>query len=326
MLHTYLTKGLTEGWGLRYPIVAAPMAGPGDGAFARAVTAAGGLGMIGVSSESTVAFVEQQAAAARGGDDARFGIGLMVWAIKRRPKLLDAAIAARPFAIGLSFGSPAPYVERVHAAGIRIATQVSSVAAAREAKAAGVDVIVAQGTEAGGHTGAVATLPLLQAVLDAVSVPVLAAGGIASPRGVAAVLAAGADGVWAGTAFLASPECANTPEARRRVIAATEADTVYTHTFDYAQRVPWPDEYPGRALRNRFAEHWHPRGTELVGDVEAQDEHARAKTAGNYDLAVIYAGQAVGLLHAERPVAEVVHDLGEGAERLLRDRLAALTP
>lgn len=320
MLHTYLT----ERWRLRYPIVAAPMVGPGDGRFARAVTAAGALGMIGVSSESTVAFVEQQAAAARGDDDARFGIGLMVWAIGRRPELLDAAIAARPFAIGLSFGSPAPYVDRIRAAGIRVASQVGSVATAREAEAAGVDVVVAQGNEAGGHTGVVATLPLLQAVLDAVSTPVLAAGGIASPRGVAAALAAGAEGVWAGTAFLASTECANTPESRRRVIAATESDTVYTHTFDYAQRAAWPDEYPGRALRNRFAEQWHPRGTELVHDTAAQEEHARAKAVGDYDVAVIYAGQAVGLLHRERPVAEVVRDLGEGATELLRARATVL--
>ncbi len=108
------------------------------------------------------------------------------------------------------------------------------------------------------------------------------------------------------------------------MIAATEADTIHTHTFDYARRVPWPDAYPGRALRNRFAERWHPRGAALADDAEGQAEYARARAAGDYDTAVIYACQAVGLVRHERPIAEVVRDLGEGAERLLRARCSAL--
>src|SRR5205823_3501360 len=152
------------------------------------------LGMIGVGSETPVSFIEEESAIARGDGTGRFGIGLMVWAVERRPELLDAAVAAQPFLLSLSFGSPAPYVSRAHQAGIVLTTQVNSVEAAREAERAGVDLIVAQGTEAGGHTGQVGTLPLLQAVLEAVQLPVLAAGGIASARGLAAVLAAGAAG------------------------------------------------------------------------------------------------------------------------------------
>ena len=113
------------------------------------------------------------------------------WAIEKRPDLLDAAIEARPFLISISFGSPAPYVERLHQHSILLATQVNTRAEAIQAEQVGVDLIVAQGTEAGGHvTGQVSTLPLLQTVLDAVRIPVVAAGGIASPRGVAAALAA----------------------------------------------------------------------------------------------------------------------------------------
>lgn len=213
-------------------------------------------------------------------------------------------------------------MERAHAAGILVATQVNTVAAASEAEAAGVDVVVAQGTEAGGHTGFVSTLPLLQGVLDAVTVPVLAASGIATARGLAAVLAAGAQGAWIGTAFLVSTEAANSPALRQRVVSAAESDTIHTHAFDDVQRVPWPDQYPGRALRNRFAEQWHGRSKHPTD--EAFAEYAQARSRGGYDVAVIYAGESAGLVHQERSAAEIVQQIGEGAESLLRRRRAKL--
>jgi nitronate monooxygenase len=217
MLHTYLTTT----WHLRYPIIGAPMAYVGRGRLAHAVSKGGGLGMIGIGSTESVEFLAREAAIARGNDQTRFGIGMHAWAIEKRPDLLDAAIEANPFLISLSFGSAAPYAERLHQHDISLATQVNSRAEAMQAERDGVDLIVAQGMEAGGHvTGEVSTLPLLQTVLDAVQVPVLAAGGIASPRGVAAALAAGAVGVWVGTALLASPECENTEQARARIVQA----------------------------------------------------------------------------------------------------------
>ena len=127
--------------------------------------------MIGIGSKHSVEFIDQEAAIARGTDQGRFGIGLMAWALELRPELLHAAIQAHPFLISISFGSPAPYVEPLHAEGIYLATQVHTQAEAIEAERAGVDLIVAQGTEAGGHTGHVSTLPLLQSVLEAVHVP-----------------------------------------------------------------------------------------------------------------------------------------------------------
>jgi nitronate monooxygenase len=314
MLRTYLT----EQWGLRYPIIGAPMAGVSYGALARAISLAGGLGMIGVASTAPVSLIEEESAIARDSDDTRFGIGLMIWAIERRPELLDAAIVARPFILSLSFGALAPHIERVQDAGILVATQVNSVAAARDAAAAGADIIVAQGTEAGGHTGRVGTLPLLQAVLDAVDTPVLAAGGIASPRGLAAILAAGAQGGWIGTAFLAASESAHGAEARRRILAAGETDTILTTVFDRVQNLPWPPEYPGRALGNRFAETWHGHETEMMVDQKAQQEYDRALRLGDHDVAVVYAGQAVGLVKHERPASEIVRELGDGAEAILR--------
>jgi nitronate monooxygenase len=321
MLHTYLTTS----WGLRYPIIGAPMAYVGRGRLARAVTQAGGLGMLGIGSSESVEFLMQEAAIARGSDGGRFGIGMHAWAIEKRPDLLDAAIEARPFLISISFGSPAPYVERLHQRGILLATQVNTRAEAIQAEQAGVDLIVAQGTEAGGHvTGQVSTLPLLQTVLDAVRIPVVAAGGIASPRGVAAALAAGAEGVWVGTALLASPECANTDQARTRITQARETDTILTRAFDVAQGLAWPPQYPGRALRNRFTDRWHTRIDELPQASEARQQLAEAVASKNYDLAYIYAGQAVGLVTQQQPAAAVIQQLGDGAERLLRDRSALL--
>ncbi len=316
MLHTYLTDDLTLG----YPIVGAPMANAAGGRLARAISGAGGLGMIGIGSDAAVSLVEEESAVARGEDQTRFGLALMIWALERRPELLDAALAARPFLLSLSFGSPQPYVARVHQAGALVVTQVNTVAAAREAEQCGVDLIVAQGTEAGGHTGYAGTLPLLQAVLEAVQIPVLAAGGIASSRGLAAVLAAGAAGAWIGTAFLACPECANRAEVRRRIVAAGETDTVHTHVFDQVQGLAWPQQYPGRALRNDFTRQWHDRADQLPRDTAAIEQYRQARAAGDYDTAVIYAGQAVGLVTQERPAADVVRDLGEGAEAVLRRR------
>ena len=321
MLHTYLTTS----WDLRYPIISAPMAYIGRGRLARAVTQAGGLGMLGIGSTESVAFLLQEVAIARGSDSGRFGIGMHTWAIEKRPDLLDAAIEAGPFLISISFGSPAPYVERLHQRGILLATQVNTRAEAIQAEQAGVDLIVAQGTEAGGHvTGQVGTLPLLQSVLDAVRIPVIAAGGIASPRGVAAALAAGAAGVWVGTALLASPECSNTDEARSRIMQAQETDTILTRAFDVAQGLAWPPQYPGRALRNDFTNQWHTRIDELQGASEARQQLVEAIASKNYNLAYIYAGQAVGLVTHQQPAAEVIRQLGDGAERLLRDRCALL--
>src|SRR5213080_3063131 len=269
MLHTCLTTS----WGLRYPIIGAPMAYVGRGSLARAVTQAGGLGMLGIGSSESVEFLMQEGAIARGSDSGRFGIGMHTWAIEKRPDLFDAAIEARPFLISISFGSPAPYVERLHQRGILLATQVNTRAEAMQAERDGVDLIVAQGTEAGGHvTGQVSTLPLLQAVLDAVQVPVLVAGGIASPRGVAAALAAGAEGVWVGTALLASPECENTEQARARIVQAKETDTVLTRAFDIAQGLAWPPHYPGRALRNRFTDEWDHQVDALAQDRDARQQ------------------------------------------------------
>lgn len=318
MIRTALTRRLD----LATPVVGAPMAGVAGGALARAVSLGGGLGMIGVGSTTPASFVVEQCAIPRA-DALPFGVGLMAWALPGRPDLLEATIDARPDLVSVSFGDPAPWVPRLDDAGIAVAAQVNTVADVHRALAAGVDVVVAQGSEAGGHTGHRATLPLLQEVLALTDRPVLAAGGIATGAGVAAVLAAGAAGVWIGTPLLSCPEGLNSPAARARVRASAGEDTVLTRSFDVAQRLPWPERWPGRALANEFSRTWHGREAELARDDAAAQRVADARRADDLEQAPLYAGESVGLVTAERSAADVVRDLTTGAEQALR-RVAGL--
>lgn len=293
------------------------MAGVAGGELAAAVSAGGGLGMIGVGSADPAELVRGEGAIAR--DAGRpYGVGLMAWALRHRPEQFDATVETGPALVSVSFGDYRPWVERLQEVGIPCATQVADTEEARAAVDAGVDVIVAQGSEAGGHgRERVATLPLLQAVLEAVDVPVLAAGGIGTGRGLAAVLAAGAAGAWVGTALLASGEAVNSVHARARALAASETDTVATSVFDVAQHIDWPPGFPGRALVNEFWRRWSGREGELAGSREATEQLAEARRNGDYDLAFVYAGQGVGLLKEERPAAAVIAAMAADAELLL---------
>jgi nitronate monooxygenase len=291
------------------------MGGVAGGRLAAAVTAAGGLGMIGMGSTATAASLAAELALL---GPARFGIGLVDWVIRDQPDLLDTALAARPVLLSVSFGDDLSWVERAHAAGIRAATQVYDVETARRAQDAGLDVLVARGAEGGGHGEIrLATLPLLDAVLDAWTVPVLAAGGIASPRSLAAVLAAGAAGAWLGTCLSACPEALTSEGARRALIAAAGTDTLTTRVFDVGQRLEWPARFPSRVLRNDFADRWAGREGTLAGDAHAAAELAAGVAADDQRVAPVDAGQGVGLLSGSRPAAVVIDELCTGAQQLL---------
>ncbi len=321
MIETFLTRQ----WGLRYPILNASMTPAARGRLARAVSDAGGLGTIGVNEDWTPADIERECAVAREGNAARrFGIGLFGWALEARPELLDAAIAQQPFLISISFLDIAPYAERVHDAGIALAAQVQSRRDAEAALRGGVDVLVAQGTEAGGHTGDVSTLMMLQVALAMTDKPVLAAGGIASASGLAAVLAAGAAGAWVGTPFLLADEANVSDAARERILASDETQTVLTSLFDRLQGFPWPARFRGRALQNEMTRRYHGHEDEAIADEAALAQFREAKRRDDFTLANVYAGQSVGLLDARSSAQHIVEELGEGAERLLRRRLAEL--
>lgn len=209
-------------------------------------------------------------------------------------------------------------MRRIRDAGILVASQVQNRGWAEIALAADVDLLVAQGTEAGGHTGRVGTLPLLQIVLELTDKPVVAAGGIATGRGLAAVLAAGAAGAWIGTPFLLAEEALNSPRARSRIVAADETSTLYTSVFDRVQGKSWPEEFGARALRNSFGTRWTGHEDMLGAGTPAREAFERARAAEDYDIAHIYAGQSVGLLDTVRPAAAIVASIETEAEQLLQ--------
>jgi nitronate monooxygenase len=308
---------LTRWFDLSTPLIGAPMAGVSGGELARAVSAAGGLGMIGISGAHSADFVAEQCAIPAA-DQEPFGVGLMIWVLETRPDLLEATIAAAPSLVSVSFGDPGPYVGPLHDAGIAVCAQVNTTADAHRALEAGVDIVVAQGTEAGGHTGRRATLPLLQEVLTLTDRPVVAAGGIATGRGMAAALVAGAAGVWIGTPLLACTEGLNAPALRERVRAASGDETVLTRAFDVAEGAAWPERWPGRALVNDFSREWHGREDELRETPDARQLVVEGRRTGDPTAAPIYAGESVGLVTTERSAADVVREFDAEAEKALR--------
>jgi nitronate monooxygenase len=320
VLETPLTRRL----GLSVPLISAPMAGASGGGLAAAVSAAGGLGMIGVGNTMSPEEIRRRAAVAAAGGRP-YGVGLLAWAKPDRNGQLDAVLDLDPLPalVSVSLGDPPGderrYRQRLATAGCVVACQVGTLDDAGRALDDGFDVVVARGGEGGGHgRDLVATLPLLQQVLDAAEgtdVPIVAAGGIAGPRGLAAVLAAGAAAAWVGTAFLACPESELSEPAKQRVLAAALDDTVYTRAFDRGLSLDWPHAFGGRALRNRFTDTWTGREAELTE--VARTELATARTEQDFDVMHVYAGQSAGLVASARPAADVVADFAR-AEELLR--------
>jgi nitronate monooxygenase len=308
---------LTRWFDLTTPIIGAPMAGVAGGELARAVSAAGGLGMIGISGSASPDFVTEQCAIPAA-DLLPFGVGLMIWVLETRPELFEATVAAAPSLVSVSFGDPAPWVGPLHDAGIAAVSQVNTTVDAHRALEAGVDVLVVQGTEGGGHTGRRAMLPLLQEVLTLTDRPVVAAGGIATGGGMAAALVAGAAGVWIGTPLLSCTEGLNSPAARERIRAASGDETVLTRAFDVAEGIAWPERWPGRALVNDFSRTWHGREDELVHDAAARQRVVDGRRTGDPANAPLYAGESVGLVRTERSASDVVRELDADAEKALR--------
>jgi nitronate monooxygenase len=309
---------LTEKLAIEHPILLAPMNAFSGGALAGAVSHAGGLGLVAAGWHDNADWLERELATA---GNARLGCGFITWWLDRHPHLLDAALARRPAAVMLSFGDPSPYAPKILAADAALICQVQTVAQARQAADLGADVIVAQGTEAGGHGGGRTTLTLVPAVVDAVAdrgIAVAAAGGIADGRGLAAALALGADGVLMGTRFYASDESLAASEAKARVVAAAGEATLRTRIFDIIRQIDWPAHITGRALTNDFARRWHQREDALDDALTAElPRYADAVNARDFDTAVIFASEAVDLIHAVKPAAQIVDDIVAEAEAVL---------
>jgi nitronate monooxygenase len=314
-----ISTNLTQRLGIEHPVLLAPMGFVAGGALAAAVSAAGGFGMIG-GGYADPDWLEREFAAAAG--HRPIGCGFITWALAERPASLDVALKHQPAAIMLSFGDAAPFLPTIKRAGALAMCQVQSLAQARAVLREGADIIVAQGTEAGGHGGGRSTLPLVPAVVDLVagsgrSVPVVAAGGITDGRGLAAALMLGADGVLMGTRFYVASESLAAPGAQARVVAASGDETLRTTIFDIARGYTWPKVYTGRAVRNRFSEAWHGREDALARDEVERTRYAEAAARGDAEIAVVFAGEGIDLIAAVEPAAGIL-------ARVIREAEAAL--
>lgn len=308
---------LTEAFGLEYPVVLAPMNGIAGGRLAGAVSNAGGLGLVG-GGYGDADWIRRELTLVRSETRRPWGVGLITW--RATPDLVALTLGYHPATFFLSFGDPRPYIPQIKAAGCTLICQVQDVAMAVAVAEAGADFIVAQGTEAGGHGAGRATLPLVPAVIDAVApVPVLAAGGIADGRGLAAALMLGAHGAVLGTRFAASVESLMHERAKACIVAAQGTNTARTNVFDTIRGFDWPGPFTGRALRNRFLDRWNGRNLELVEQLETESlTYQRAVQEGDFDTAVVFAGECVDLIRDVAPAADLVQRMGVEAEAELR--------
>ncbi|HEV3363758.1 MAG TPA: nitronate monooxygenase, partial [Acidimicrobiia bacterium] len=259
---------------------------------------------------------------------ARVGCGFITWSLAKRPELLDLALGRSPVAVMLSFGPLSPFADRIKSAGAALICQVQTLSHAREAVAAGVDVIVAQGAEAGGHGSVRGTFTLVAEVADylaeaAPEVPVAAAGGIADGRGLAAALMLGAAGVLVGTRFWASSEAAVPPGFHAAALAADGDSTVRSTVPDVVRGLEWPSEFTARGLRTPFVAEWLGREDELAAPdhlPRERERYTRAAEAGDVDNCSALVGEAIGLIHDIVPAGDIVRRMAEQAERLLKRR------
>jgi nitronate monooxygenase len=326
MLHTPLCDRL----GIDVPILCAPMGFVTGPELAAAVSNAGGLGILSFN-RNPPEMLRQEIRRLRHLTPKPFGVNLLL------PAGVEAHVAVcleeRVPLLSLFWGDPSPYVEPAHRAGVRVIHQVGSVAEATQAAVAGVDIIIAQGVEAGGHVrGEMSTLVLVPSVVDAITpTPVVASGGIADARGVAAVLVLGAQAVSIGTRFLATTESKAHPLYKQKIVEAREGDTARSTIFGYT----WPNA-PHRTLRTAFVEQWladQQRGNEgrpdepLIGETRIGGEPVAVRrfmgytpsveTTGDIESMALYAGQGVGLIHEIKPAGDVVQELAERATRIL---------
>ncbi len=325
-----LNTRITEKFGLRYPVMSAPMSRHSGGQLAGTVTQTGGLGLFGATNPKGDIWLRNQINLAREMSCNRpFGLGFVTHLIPIFPTLYDVAIEERVPVIAFSFADPSPWCSRAKKVGATVICQVQSMEGARQAVAAGTDILVVQGNEAGGHTGRSNLMPLLLRVLREYSdLPVLAAGGIASGAGLAAVLAAGADGAWLGTSLIATPECVEVAQSyKNRIIEAHSEDTIFTKVFDILDEAafgipPWPDQIAGRAITNDLVVKWHGKETELRSKIgEVLPLYKYSMRQNDVSKTAVYAGESVDFINAIRPASEVIIDICEEAERLLSLRV-----
>jgi nitronate monooxygenase len=317
MLTMTLSTAFTEMFGIRHPIALAPMGGSAGGALAAAVSNGGGLGLLGGGAGDRD-WLSRELPLVAEATTRPWGIGFQSWAID--PGVVEAALQRGPAAVMLSFGDPGPFARLVRQAGVPLILQVTDMEETRQAVDEGADVIVAQGTEAGGHGGrrGWSTLAFTPAVVDLVApIPVLAAGGIADGRGVAATLTLGAAGALIGTRFQATAESLAGPEAKKAIVDGHGEDTERSSVLDIARGSRWPLEYTGRTLAHPFLDQWRGRETDLAADPDARQAYQEGVARGDLPPDPVWASQAIDLIRDLPSASDLVSLLAAQAEEAL---------
>ncbi|MEV6863944.1 nitronate monooxygenase [Streptosporangium subroseum] len=312
-----LSTVFTRLFGVQHPIALAPMGGSAGGALAAAVSRGGGLGLLGGGNGDRDWLARELPIVAEG-TGKPWGIGFLTWAIDG--EAVERALEYAPRAVMLSFGDPSPFAERIRQAGAALIIQVTDLEEARRAVDLGADVIVAQGAESGGHGArhGRSTLPFVPVVVDlAAPVPVLAAGGIADGRGVAAVLALGAAGALIGTRFQATTEALVAPSAVKAIVEGRGEDTERNSVLDIARGSPWPSKYTARTLGHPFLDQWRGREAELAADPQAKQAYQDGVTRGEIPALPVWAGEAIDLINDRPSAADLVGALAVQAEDAL---------
>ncbi len=311
------------------PILSAPMAGAAGPELVAAVCNVGGYGVIplwGRSKEQVSAGIDEL----RGLTDRNFAVNLNL--SFPYEDQLDMCIAKGVHGVSLFWGMEPSAIAHAKAGGLTVLVSVGSAEEARTAADAGADVIVAQGWEAGGHVwGQVSTMALIPAVVDAINIPVVAAGGIADGRGMAAAMMLGASGVWIGTRLLASSEATIHEGYRNRILQASEADTQWAHEL---YDVTWPDA-PHRTLTNSTSRAWVDAGKSVPGNRPNENEKIGQRpngdpivryesytplpqTVGDVEAMSLWSGQGVSLVRKIMPAADIVDEIYQDAKKCLQ--------
>ncbi|PFG31079.1 NAD(P)H-dependent flavin oxidoreductase [Paramicrobacterium agarici] len=296
------------------PVFNASMAGAAGPDLASAVSGGGGVGMLGVPSAPDLDGLTSAAERLQR-ERAVWGAGFLSFALDADITPLQRVLDHEPSVVALGFGHSDAAVTAVRKSPAVLLAQVGNIAELESAIDAGVDGIIVRGAEAGGHgRNEISTLTFLQIAVERTSIPLLAAGGITTARGLAAVIAGGAIAAWVGTRFTVASESQFPDAAKQRVLDARDGDTVYTRVFDIAQRAAWPPHYGGRALSNSFSDTWHGREHELETTVRSSpsmaDDMLSARREGRFDVGPIYSGEGSALVTRVESAEAILADLG----------------
>jgi nitronate monooxygenase len=317
MVAMALRTAFTEFFSLQHPIALAPMGGSAGGALAAAVSNGGGLGLLG-GGNGDPGWLARELPILADSTDKPWGVGFQSWAID--VGTVERVLMQNPRAVMLSFGDPRAFAGPIRQAAAALIIQVTDLEEARQAVDLGADVIVAQGTESGGH-GALrgrSTLPFVPVVVDlAAPTPVLAAGGIADGRGVAAALALGAAGALIGTRFQATAEALVDPSISKAIVEGRGEDTERSTVLDIARGSRWPSRYPARTLAHPFLDEWRGREDELAADAGARQAYHDGVARGDLLPVPVWASEAIDLINDLPPAADLVGALAAQAEDAL---------